>query len=253
MTVLYAIERHDQLLHLWRMQNTRDLKIVHIDFHCDMRGLLVNRQIQRAYFISSLKRIDEGNFLTHAIIEGRVRGICWIHDTPGGRQFDVGTVKYTTDLTAKPFLWLWTSKKNDGIPVHYKVITWPDWSGINAGEFLDIDWDFFASKEYPRSSIESRVESFFNIDFKNKPEMISVCYSERYSHPSRRQFESFILRIASIFEAEIIHIPLSEQWEQKTATMHSTNIRMKLFYWCRYQIRHLHYEGTLWLRKKGIY
>ncbi len=46
MNVIYVIERHDQLLQLWRSQNIKNLRVVHVDFHCDMRGLLVDRQAQ---------------------------------------------------------------------------------------------------------------------------------------------------------------------------------------------------------------
>ncbi len=85
MNVIYVIERHDQRLQLWRSQNINNLRVVHVDFHCDMRGLLVDHQAQQVYRIGDMGRgVDQGNFLTHAIIEGRVQSIRWIHRIPGG-------------------------------------------------------------------------------------------------------------------------------------------------------------------------
>ena len=72
MSVLYVIEKHDQLLQLWRSQDAANIRIAHVDFHCDMRGLLIDRQTRRAYRIGSiLRRVDVGNFLAHAVVEGR--------------------------------------------------------------------------------------------------------------------------------------------------------------------------------------
>lgn len=87
LNVLYVIEQHHQLLHLWRKQNIKGLRIAHLDFHCDMRGLLIHRRIQQAYNIGYKRQsTDEGNFLTYAILEGLVQDVRWIHRVPGGRQ-----------------------------------------------------------------------------------------------------------------------------------------------------------------------
>ena len=41
MSVIYTMERHHELLRLWREQEKTGLRIVHLDFHCDMRGMFV--------------------------------------------------------------------------------------------------------------------------------------------------------------------------------------------------------------------
>jgi hypothetical protein len=83
MPTIYLMERHDQLMDVWRQLNLRDAHVVHLDFHCDMRGLLVDAQASRAYRITVRSPdLDEGNFITHAIFEGRVSRLRW---KPGGR------------------------------------------------------------------------------------------------------------------------------------------------------------------------
>ena len=41
---LYVIDSHEQALDIWRKQQLTNAKLLHIDFHCDQRGLLVNRK-----------------------------------------------------------------------------------------------------------------------------------------------------------------------------------------------------------------
>ena len=104
--MIYACEHHDQLLSLWRDQNRRGLRLAHVDFHDDLRGLLIHRRRRRAYALGALARgearVDSGNFLAHAVLEGRVERICWVHDVPGGRAWDLGIVRYESDLLAWP-------------------------------------------------------------------------------------------------------------------------------------------------------
>ena len=85
--VIYLIERHDQLLDIWRAQNATNLRVAHLDFHCDMRGLLIDRTAGCAYDIGALRAgVDQGNFLAHAILQGRVQRVRWRHDVPGGQK-----------------------------------------------------------------------------------------------------------------------------------------------------------------------
>jgi hypothetical protein len=249
--ILYVIEQHAQLLELWHSLNSHNLKIVHFDYHCDMRGLLMDCERQLAFPASNLKNVDEGNFLTHAIAEKRVESIQWIHDIPGGRKYDVGTVMYLTDISVQPRRWLLSLKRQDGIPIKFKVSEFSHWNETLADEFLDIDWDFFAAKDYPPDTIEARVDAFFNKGFRYGPKQISVCYSPRYSHPSRDKFEEFVERLAIQFQSEIIYLPAP----MKLVLKEPSNKRIfdRLLFLLRYQIKHLRYETILWLRKRNIY
>ncbi|MFC2055316.1 hypothetical protein ACFLV7_13635 [Chloroflexota bacterium] len=247
-SILYVIEQHEQLLELWRSVNSKALRVAHLDFHCDMRGLLIDYAKQLAYPVSNLQRLDEGNFLTHAILEERVQSIHWIHNIPGGRKYDVGTVMYMTDLSVQPRRWLLAQKRQQGIPIQYKVTEFTQWNGLVAGEFLDIDWDFFASKEYSLNTIDSRVEIFFSKEFECIPKQISVCYSSRYSHPSQEQFEKFVHRLAEIFQAKIVFIPAPLKSVSPEIGCICT-LKHKLLY----QFKHMHYETILCLRKRNIF
>ncbi len=253
MSILYEMETHDQLLQLWRLQNATGLSIAHLDFHCDMRGLLIDRQAQLVYPTTNCERVDEGNFLMHAVKEGRVKSIIWTHHIPGGRQYDVGTIKYATDLTSQPLLWLLKLKGQQGISIHYDVMEFTRWTGLTGNEFFDIDWDFFASKNYPLNTIDSRVESFFNMDFGCVPKHTSVCYSPRYSHPTRDQFEMFVQRIAEKFQAEIVRLPVPKSTALNIKNPGKMSLLKRCCHLFIYQFRHIHYEMTLWLRSKGIY
>lgn len=249
MTILYVIEQHDQLLHLWREQRAVELQVVHMDFHCDLRGLLINRRTQQAYHINDQPtELDEGNFLTHAIMEGRVKSLRWVHRLPGGRQYDVGTVKYETDLTGRWLNWLLALKGRPALPIHYEVMEFSDWSGLAQGEFLDIDWDFFASVEYPLDTIQAQVESFLNLEWTVAPKQISVCYSPDFSHPSRPAFEAFAQHLAQKFGATLVRrslpVPVLE-----APVGYKKYIPPSFYRW----LRNGYYQTNLWLRQKGIY
>jgi len=216
-----------------------------------MRGLLVDRPSQRAYAVSRLGRLDEGNFLTHAIAEGRIASIRWGYPVQGGRQYDVGTIRYTTDLTAQPLRWLLSIKGQKAIPIQYEAMECQTWNSFGADEFLDIDWDFFASRDYPLETIADRTETFLNTQFTGTPRQISVCYSPRFSHPSRQQFETFADRLAHIFKAEIVQIEAPPVPESRTISdKNSPGLSYRRL---RYQFRHALYEANLWLRRRGIY
>jgi len=45
MTELIIAEEHSQLYDVWLERGYRNLSVCHEDFHCDMRGLLINRRL----------------------------------------------------------------------------------------------------------------------------------------------------------------------------------------------------------------
>lgn len=249
MCVIYVVEQHNQILNLWQAQQAFSLRVLHLDFHCDMRGLLIDRKAQRAYRIWDMNpTVGQGNFLTHAILEGRVSSIRWVHDEPGGRQYDVGTVKYESDLTALPHRWLLALRGERGIPIHYEVMPYADWTGLIKGEHLDIDWDFFACIEYPADTIQDRVEAFLGREFRTVPNQVYVCYSPDFSHPSRAQFQRFVGDLAWIFEAEVIELQPSHD-APATRPFYKRYVPPT---WFRLA-RRVYYSASLGLRKRGIY
>ena len=249
MSVIYVVEQHSQVLSLWRAQQASSLHILHLDFHGDLRGLLIDRQKQRAYRIWDMRSgVDQGNFLAHAILEGRVSGIRWVHYEPGSRQYDVGTVKYESDLTALPHRWFLALRGERGVPIHYKAIPYADWTGLIEGEHLDIDWDFFACTEYPADTIQDRVEAFLGKEFPIIPEQVYVCYSPDYSHPSRTQFQHFVGDLAQIFDAEVVEV-LPDPDTLATQPFYKKYVPPPLFRLARL----VYYRASLGFRKRGIY
>ena len=244
MTTVYVIETHDQLLDLWREQEQSALRVTHLDFHCDMRGLLIDRWLGTARRIPDrFPEPDQGNFLTHAILDGHVASVRWVYDTPGGRAWDVGTVKYATDFSARR----WRKVSAEGsVPLKYEHTTFALWEGLQDEDWLDIDWDVFASTEYTYDSIATRANQFFKYNLRWKPQHISVCYSSGYSHPSRNEFKRFIGRIADYFSAEIITLPrpsraaIQSQLSLLPAPLHSA-------------IRSGNRRSQRFLRRMGIY
>ena len=205
MSVIYTMERHHELLGLWRTQGAASLRIVHLDFHCDMRGMLIDRRARRAYRIGDrFPDLDQGNFLTHGVLEGRIASIRWVHDDPGGRVHDIGTVKFESDLTALPHRLALTFRKSEGLPLEYDVVRSQEWTGLREGERLDIDWDYFTSTEYAFESIPDRIEAFWQSASGVVPDEAYICYSPEYAHPSRGLFAEFVQDMADRFGARVI-------------------------------------------------
>ena len=208
MGVIYTMERHHELLSLWREQGSRSLRVTHLDFHCDMRGMLVDRRSGRAYRIRDrFSDLDQGNFLTHAVLEGRIEAIRWVHDDPGGRLDDIGTVKLESDITALPYRLIRALRKDEGVPLTYDVVRSADWTGLRPGERLDIDWDYFASLEYDIESIPQRVERFWQDHSAVVPAEVYICYSPEYSHPTRDLFADFVADLADRFDSTVVARP----------------------------------------------
>jgi len=246
---IFVVEEHDQVLDLWRAQQSRSLSVLHLDAHCDMRGLLIDRQIQHAYRIWDRNlSVDQGNFLTHAILEGRINSLRWVYNDLGGRQNDVGTVKYESDLTSIPYRWLLALRGERGIAIHYEVIPEKSWSGLAEGELLDIDWDFFAHIAYPESAIQDHVESFLSVEFHVIPEQVYICYSPDFSQPSRIQYQNFVTALAKIFKAEIIPVH-RDGYKAAIQSAYNKYLPHRIFR----LIRHFYYQANLSLRKRGIY
>ena len=103
MPKIVIADNHEQVYPVWEERNLRRMTLTHIDFHCDMRGIMIDRRSGRAFFVSDRETqfIDRGNFLAHAIMNGMVSDLQWIHGPKGGRSYDIGpVVSYETDYLA---------------------------------------------------------------------------------------------------------------------------------------------------------
>src|SRR5665647_2645966 len=105
MNDLIIAEEHSQLYDLWHERGARNLSVCHIDFHCDLRGLLVDRRRGQACFVGKhvpyIHLLDSGSYLSHAVMNGIVTKLRWVHDDFGGRKYDyLHCVKYESDASA---------------------------------------------------------------------------------------------------------------------------------------------------------
>jgi UPF0489 domain len=249
MCVIYVVEEHQQVLTLWQEQEAHSLHVLHLDAHCDMRGLLIDRQAQLAYRIWDKNRqVDQGNYLTHAILEGRISNLRWVYNEQGGRQNDVGTVKYESDLSAVLYRGFLRLQRNHGIPINFEDVPYNAWMGLYDVEILDIDWDFFAGFGNPQGTIQANVDPFLKREFHSVPAQVYVCYSPDFSYPSREQFHDFIASLARIFTAEVVELHLGGD-TPIIKSMNQIYARQPLFRLAR----RIYYSASLGLRKRGIY
>lgn len=213
MTELIVAEEHSQLYDLWLERGYRDLTVCHVDFHCDMRGLLIDRRHGRACFVEQhipyVHRLDSGSYLSHAIMNGIVTDLRWVHDAFSGRKYDyLHCVKYETDLSALPYR---LRSKNRFVPVTYSEQTFDDWGGPKPGEHLDIDWDGIAPMDCDEKKSRRLMKEILDREY--NPESIFVARSPGYCNPDRLLFEEFIEGLESKFNVHAIRIPPVETVE----------------------------------------
>ena len=207
MTEIFVAEEHSQLYDLWLERGSRALSVCHVDFHCDMRGLLIDRRLGRARFVNRrvpyIHRLDSGSYLSHALMNGIVAKLRWVHDDFGGRSYDyLHCVKYLTDFSALCYRLPGAAR---WAPVSYAECTFADWDGPQPGEFLDIDWDGIAFVDYDENHIRRLMAEVLERDF--EPEGVFLARSPGYCHPSDDLFEEFIAGLEKKFGAEASRIP----------------------------------------------
>jgi len=234
---IYVADNHEQVYPIWQEHKVKGALLTHLDFHCDMRGILIDRKNNRAFFTSHRETtfVDRGNFLAHAIMSGMIKDICWVHGPKGGRAFDVGpVVSYETDYLARLHLFNHKRSGRNDVSIQFNECLLSDWSGMRQNEMLDLDWDAFASVEYDEVHRKELIEQFFEKDFTFIPELTTLIYSPGYSDPDRSLFEAFTEQLADRFGAEIIQIqkaPLNTQGESKS------KIRKLIKQWAPPQVR----------------
>lgn len=207
MTEIIVAEEHSQLYDLWLERGCRDLAVCHVDFHCDMRGLLIDRGRGRARFIGRhvpfIHRLDSGSYLSHAVMNGMVSKLRWVHDEFGGREYDyLHCVKYQTDFSA---LGCRITGRGGCVPLDYQEQTFTDWSGPRPGEHLDLDWDGIAHADYDLARIRRLMTEILRRDY--RPESIFLARSPQYCHPERALFEEFVAALERKFRTKARRLP----------------------------------------------
>jgi hypothetical protein len=205
--LIYACEHHDEVLSLWRQRDLRGLHLAHVDFHDDLRGLLVDRRRRCAYPIRDLARgrapVDAGNFLAHAVLQERLERVRWVHPDPGGRAWDMGIVRYESDLFAWPDRLRHAVGRGAEYALGFEEIELADFRGPCPGEHLSVDWDCFASILQEPQGIQPRVEMFLQRLGAHVPPDTYVAYSPEYSHPTLDQFRGLLDALGRRFDQPI--------------------------------------------------
>lgn len=229
MTVIYVAEEHHRLYWHWKETGARDLRLCHVDFHCDMRGLLIDRAGQRATLYDERERgrVDQGNFLAHSVDEGIVRGIRWLHDPVGGRRYDHGTVRYESDLRVRLFpprsarTGTNPGQADRWRPLSFREESLDGWRGPGPGEHLDLDWDALANTLYEPEHSWRLQEAFLAPDFEVRPEVVYFIYSYCSSVIDDASFEGFLERLRAKLDARVVRLsPLPP--EQSTVSREKT-------------------------------
>lgn len=210
MPEIIIADNHEQAYPVWEQYGLKNALLTHVDFHCDMRGILIDRKNGEAFFTSERETqfIDRGNFLAHAIMNGMIADLKWIHGPRGGRAFDIGpVVRYEADYMAKRHFNNHHNSGRKAVSLKFQQGLLADWHGPRQGEILDVDWDTFASVEYDAIHREALIEQFFNCDFSHIPDLTTLIYSPGYSDPDRRLFDQFANCLADRFSANITRVP----------------------------------------------
>jgi hypothetical protein len=205
--VIHIVEHHDQVLHHWRELGLESIDLAHLDFHDDLRGLLIDRPRQVAYAIAALAEdrapLDPGNWLAHAVLEGRMKAIEWVHHLPGGRAWDTGIVRYESDWMARGERRRHRQRGGREVPLGYRETLLDSWKGVQPGQLVSIDWDCIASSLQPRDGLEARIELLLDRLGENVPEHAWLCYSPEYVPPTLPEMEAFAATLAARWSCEI--------------------------------------------------
>lgn len=213
MPELIIAEHHDQVYAVWKERQMRGLRVAHVDYHCDMRGIMIDRPKGQAHFISERETqfVDRGNYLGHAIMEGIVTDLRWVHDSESGRNFDPGPVlAYESDRKAEAYRAFHANSDHDAVALDYAELSFDNWDGFREGEQLDLDWDALVPFQFCLDKQEQMVSNFLSKNHDYTPELSFLVYSPGYSNPDRTLYEDFAKELAKKFGATITRLPESE-------------------------------------------
>ena len=213
MPEIILADHHDQVYSVWMKRGVRNLKVAHVDFHCDMRGIMIDRNAGQAFFTSHRETtfVDRGNFLAHAIMNGMVADLKWVHAEDSGRAHDAGpVVNYESDLKSPLYKLRHAMSDRKKVELNYTECLLNEWQGLEEGEQLDLDWDCLASVEFEKDKRHRLISEFLERDLGAVPKTTFLIYSPGYSDPDKSLYEDFAKRLAKKFGAKIHRLPHQE-------------------------------------------
>lgn len=190
MAVLF-VDSHEEIVPF-----IKEPDLLHLDFHCDQRGLVVNLSTNRVDILMAAlyEEPDCGNWLARPLYRTRaIKRFCWVYPYPTGGVADdeVGTtVIYAArgDLAAQ------------GVQLDsYSVLPDCHWEEILAHEWttVSLDWDFVAAEQFSRSVRKQRALLTQEILLRVRPKTILFARSWDWvalgCEPELRRFERFLL------------------------------------------------------------
>ena len=130
--------------------------------------------------------------MAHAIMEGMVERITWIHNEQSGRGYDHGpVVSYENDKLAPLYRFRHGRSDRQDVPLAYRECLFEDWQGLGKEEQLDLDWDALASVEFSDALQNDMIGGFLERDLKQTPDVTFLIYSPGYSNPDRSIYCDF--------------------------------------------------------------
>jgi len=210
MAEIILAEHHDQVYSVWEERGHKNLSVSHVDFHCDMRGILIDRVKQTAIFTSHRETtfVDRGNYLAHAIMNGIVSDLKWVHGPHAGRGYDVGPiVSYETDLRTPFYKLKHRLSGRNAVSVQYEELLLSSWQGMRENEQLDLDWDGLMSVEYDKTHREMLIQEFLSKNYDHTPQITFLVYSPGYSDADRSLYHDFAKELSMKFKADITQLP----------------------------------------------
>lgn len=190
------VVNHREVYFRWRELGKTGLRVVHIDFHCDMRGMVIDRPTGRCWWIKRYALVDQGNFLAHAIMDGLVSDLTWLHHFHGGREHDEPgtTVVYDGDAAFKhPHELLGLKERADSVKrILYKHAILDTWSGDLKGAWLDLDYDAFAHRKYKDATVTRLIGELLTMRGLREITGLSIARSPEYSLSDRNLYASFV-------------------------------------------------------------
>ncbi len=201
-TVVVARD-HSALLEAVRRRGRKDLNVVHLDSHCDLRGWVLDRARSRGRWLRALPpRLDGGNVLGHLAAEGWARRILWWHPPGAGREDDLGTYLEADELPGSGWRAVDGGGDDRWVPLEFTETDGPPDPGSMPPvvDVLSLDWDFFAPYPTPLARAGASVNAFLAWleSARPVPDLIFLCSSPDYASAHQPLFEMLAGRLGKL-------------------------------------------------------
>ena len=204
--VVHTCDEHSSVYHHLVADGAQGLALTHLDAHCDLRGTLIDLEAGSAWLRRTPLPLSGSTYLSHLVAERVVFDVDWVHDEVGGRDNDLFTVLYTSDLDRFPYT-LVRRPAGPGVVLTYRETGYAAWRHRDPDRVLDIDWDFFADWRKPRDRTSREIADLLDHKLEVAPRRVYVAYSPHYSRPDRAAYTDFVSRLARRLSARVVALP----------------------------------------------